>query len=141
MPLRDPGMLSSCNILYLSICVIFVFSFHDSIEYSIELRSMHQEILGAFCLVQNFRKLTEIQSFEVFWVYGELSGEGVQVLYLVVLQVLWSTSTFKYWYICTLTMMYSSVLVHLITCSVVLVFYDVQNCCTALSCTPSTLEY
>jgi hypothetical protein len=63
------------------ICVIFVFRFHDSIEHSIKLRSTHQELLGALCLVQNFRKLTEIQYSEVFSFSGELSREGVQVLY------------------------------------------------------------
>jgi hypothetical protein len=56
--------------------------------------------------VQNFRKLTEMQSSEVFRFSGELSGEGVQALYSVVLQVLWSTSTSQYLSISTLTMMY-----------------------------------
>jgi hypothetical protein len=74
---------------------------------------MNQELLGALCLVQNFQKLTEIQSSEVFRFSAELSGEGVQVLYSVVLQVLWSTSIFQYWSISTLTMMYYAVLVHL----------------------------
>jgi hypothetical protein len=37
--------------------------------------------------------------------------------------------------------LYSAVLIHLSTGSVVLVFYDVQSCCTALTCTPITLEY
>jgi hypothetical protein len=100
---------------------------------------MNQELLGALCLVQNFRKLTEIQSSEVFRFSVELPGEGVQVLYSAVLQVLWSTSTFQYWSISTLTMMHSAVLVHLSTGPVV--FYDVQSCCTVLTCTPSTLEY
>jgi hypothetical protein len=102
---------------------------------------MNQELLGALCLVQNFRKLTEIQSSEVFRFSKELSGEGVQVLYSVVLQELWSTSTSQYRSISTLTMMYSTELVHLSTGSVVLVFYDVQSCGTALTCTPITLEY
>jgi hypothetical protein len=100
---------------------------------------MNQERLGALCLVQNFRKLTEIQSSEVFRFSGKLSGEGAQVLYSVVLQVLWSTSTCQYWSIPTLTMMYSAVLVHLSTGPVV--FHDVQCCCTELTCTPSTPEY
>ena len=117
-----------------------MFRFHDSIEHSIELLSTHQALLGALCLVQNFRKLTEIQSSEVFRLSGELSGEGLQVLYSVVLQVLWSTSTSQYWPISTFTMMYSEVLVHLSTGPVVLVFYDVQSCCTVLTCTPNTLE-
>jgi hypothetical protein len=34
--------------------VFFVFKFHDSIEYTIKLRSMHQELLGALFLVPNF---------------------------------------------------------------------------------------
>jgi hypothetical protein len=83
--------------------------------------------------------MTEIQSSEVFRFSGELSGEGVQVLYSVVLQVIWSTSTFQYWSISTLTMMYSVVLVHLSTGPVV--FFDVQRCCTVLTCTASTLDY
>jgi hypothetical protein len=102
---------------------------------------MNQELLGALCLGQNFRKLTEIQSAEVFRFSGELSGERVQVLYSVVLQVLWSTSTSQYWSISTLTMMYAVVLVHLSIGVVVLVFYDVQSCCTVLTCTRFTLEY
>jgi hypothetical protein len=72
---------------------------------------------------------------------GNFQEKGVQVLYSVVLQVLWSTSTSQYWSISTLTMMYSVVLVHLSTGSVVLLFYDVQSCCTVLTCTPITLEY
>jgi hypothetical protein len=80
---------------------------------------MNQELLGSLNLVQNFQKLTEIQSSEVFRFSGKLSGEGVQVLYSVVLQVLWSASTFMYWYISTFTMMYSAVLVHLSTGPVV----------------------
>jgi hypothetical protein len=52
-----------------------VFRFHDSIEYSIKLRSTHLELLGALCLVQNFRKMTEIQSSEVFRFSGDSSGE------------------------------------------------------------------
>jgi hypothetical protein len=83
---------------------------------------MNQELLGALCLVQNFRKLTEIQSSEVLRFFGELSGEWLQVLYSVELQVLWSTSTSLYWSVSTLTMMYTAVLVHLSTGSVVLVF-------------------
>jgi hypothetical protein len=100
---------------------------------------MNQELLGALHLVQNFRKSTEIQSSEVFRFSLELSGEGVQVLYSVVLQVIWSTSAFQHLSISTLTMMYSAVLVHLSTGLEVL--YDVHSCCTVLTCTPSTLEY
>jgi hypothetical protein len=95
--------------------------------------------------MQNFQKLTEIQSSEVFRFSGELSRERststVLVLYSVVLQVLWINTTSQYWSISTLTMMYSAVLVHLNTGSVVLVFYDVQSCCTVFTCTPITLEY
>jgi hypothetical protein len=90
---------------------------------------MNQELIGALFLVQNFQKLTEIQSSEVFRFSRELSGEGVQVLYSVVLWVLP-----EHWFISTLTMIYSAVLVHLSTGSVVLVFYDLQIYCTALPC-------
>jgi hypothetical protein len=48
------------------IYVVFIFIFHDSIEYTIQLRSMYQELsVTLLCLVQNFRKLTDIQSSEV----------------------------------------------------------------------------
>jgi hypothetical protein len=59
-------------------------------------------------MVQNFRKLTEIQSSEVFRFSGTFkrrSTSTVLVLYSVVLQVIWSTSTSQYWSISTLTIM------------------------------------
>jgi hypothetical protein len=74
-----------------------VFRFYDSIELSMKLRSTTPEVLGALCLVQNFRKLTEIQSSEVFKFSGELVGER-------------STST-----VLVLYSRYSGVLVHLST--------------------------
>jgi hypothetical protein len=55
---------------------------------------------------------------------------GVQVLYSLVFQVLWSTNTYQYWSWSTFTMMYS-VVVHLSTGPAVL-FYDVLSCCTVL---------
>jgi hypothetical protein len=99
---------------------------------------MNQELLGALCLVQNFRKLTEIQSSEVFRFPRELSGEGVQVLYSVALQILWSTSTSQCWSISTLTMMYSVVLVHLSTGSVALVLVPPWR--NSLSCQTRFLD-
>jgi hypothetical protein len=73
-----------------------VFRFHDLIEYSIQLRSMHHEILGALCLVQNFRKLTEIQSSEVFRLSGDFQEK-------------------EYKHCTQLYSMYSGVLVHFST--------------------------
>jgi hypothetical protein len=82
-------------------------------------------------------KLPEIDWDTVFWSFQVFRGTSkrrststVLVLYSVVLQVLWSTSTSQYWSICTLTMMYSAVLIHLSTGSVILAFFDVQSCCT-----------
>jgi hypothetical protein len=96
------------------------------------------ELLGALCTSRNWLRYSLLK-FSGF--LGKLQEKGVQVLYSVVLLVLWSTSTSQYWSISTLTMMYSEVLVNLSAGSVVLVFYDVESCCTVLTCTPITLEY
>jgi hypothetical protein len=54
---------------------------------------------------------TVFWSFQVFrGTFKRRSTSTVLVLYSVVLQVLWSTSTSQYWSISTLTMMYSAVL-------------------------------